>query len=113
MITVAPPAAQQIRQALQHNETEGMVLRIAAKRAPDGSIEYGMGFDNERENDLQVIADGFTMLVSSHSSELLNGAMLDFVELRPGEFQFIFMNPNDSGLPPQNQSDGCSSGGCA
>lgn len=112
MITVTQPAAQQIRQAAQHSEAEGMALRIAARRAPDGAIEYGMGFDDERENDVQVVAEGVTILVSSHSRELLAGAVLDFVELNPGEFQFIFINPNDNGQPMQNQSGGCGGGGC-
>jgi iron-sulfur cluster assembly protein len=30
--------------------------------------------------------------------ELLNGMTLDYVELEPGDFQFIFLNPNDAGF---------------
>jgi iron-sulfur cluster assembly protein len=36
------------------------------------------------------------------SVELLTGAMLDYVELNPGEWRFIFINPNDpSHKPPK------------
>ena len=113
MITVTPTAAQQIQQASLQAQAEGMPLRIAAKLSADGSIQYGMGFDDVRENDLQVTSEGVTVLVASVSEELLTGAVLDFVELTPGEFQFIFINPNDTGVPPaKQQSGGCGSGGC-
>jgi iron-sulfur cluster assembly protein len=35
------------------------------------------------------------VLVSNSSKDLLAGATLDFVEISPGEHQFIFINPND------------------
>jgi iron-sulfur cluster assembly protein len=69
-------------------------LRIAAK-IEDGEIVYGMGFDDERENDAVIEANGITLLIAPRSQELLHGTTLDFVELRPGEFQFIFVNPNE------------------
>ena len=31
---------------------------------------------------------------------MLRGATLDFVELEPGDFQFIFLNPNDPNYVP-------------
>ena len=96
MITVTLPAAQQIRLASKQNQSEGMALRIAAQRLQDGSIQYGMGFDSEREQDIESISEGVTILISSHSKDLLSGTVVDFVELAPGEFQFIFINPNDA-----------------
>ena len=71
MITVTPQAAEQIRQAAQQSEAAELALRIAAKRLADGSIDYGMGFDEEREDDLRVESEGVAVLVSppSQSSE--------------------------------------------
>jgi iron-sulfur cluster assembly protein len=93
-------AAKQVRRQAQESDAEKLALRVAAKRGTDGAIEYGMGFDAERANDLQFVSEGVAILVSPHSKELLMGTVLDFVEIEPGEFQFIFINPNDDGAPP-------------
>ena len=107
MITVTAKAAEQIHQAATQSETEGMFLRIAARRGMDGTIQYGMGFDEQSEEDLMVNSEGVTVIVSPDNLNLLNGAVLDFVELDPGDFRFIFINPNDDG----GSSCGTSSGG--
>lgn len=96
MFKVTSDAAKQIRHSAAESEAQNLALRVAAKRRPDGSIEYGMGFDAERANDLQLMSEGVTLLISPHSKELLQGTVLDYVELEPGQFQFIFINPNDT-----------------
>lgn len=111
MIKVSTEAVVQIQNAAKQAGAEGMVLRIAARREPDGSIQYGMGFDREAESDAVIDADGVTVVVASESQALLAGAMLDFVELNPGDFQFIFVNPNDTGASCDS-GGGCGSGGC-
>jgi iron-sulfur cluster assembly protein len=113
MIKVTAAAARQILQAAAQTGAENMALRIAAKRTPDGSIEYGLGFDAERAKDTQLVCEGVTLLVSVHSMDLLKGVMLDFVELHPGQFEFIFINPNDADVDPQPaQGSGCGGGSC-
>lgn len=107
MITVTAKAAEQIHQAASQSGAEGMFLRIAARRGMDGSIQYGMGFDEQGEEDIIVSSEGVTVIVSPDNMGLLNGAVLDFVELDPGDFRFIFVNPNDDG----GSSCGSSSGG--
>ncbi len=102
MITITPQAAEQIRQSAQQTEVQALHLRIAARLDDKGVIEYGMGFDAKSEGDTEVVSEGVTVLVSPGSVELLTGATLDFVELNPGERQFIFINPNDpSHKPPK------------
>lgn len=110
MFKLTAEAAKQIRQAAVQSGAEDVALRIAARRDANGSIQYGMGFDAERANDLQLILEGVTVLISHYSQDLLNGAVLDFVELNPGEFNFIFINPTDSEAVPS--ADGCATGGC-
>ena len=39
-------------------------------------------------------------MISETSRPLLEGTTIDYVELEPGEFQFIFMNPNDANYSP-------------
>ena len=102
MITVTPQAAEQIRKSAQQQAgTASPCLRIAARLADKGAIEYGMGFDEKAEGDVEVEAGGVKLLIAPGSVELLTGATLDFVELNPGEMRFIFYNPNDpSHRPP-------------
>jgi iron-sulfur cluster assembly protein len=90
-----------------------MALRIAAKRDRDGSIQYGMGFDAERANDIQLVIEGVTILISHLSKDLLSGTVLDFVELNPGEFNFIFIDPSDCAPIQSGASNECASGGCS
>ena len=102
MITVTPQAAEQIARSAQQAGAAGACLRLAARLDDKGVLEYGMGFDDKADGDTQVAANGLTLLVSPGSVELLTGATLDYVEINPGEWRFIFINPNDpSHKPPQ------------
>jgi iron-sulfur cluster assembly protein len=113
MFTVTPNAAEQIQRAAQ-SQADGdelPCLRVAAK-IEDEEIVYGMGFDEEREHDIVIETSGVTILIAPRSQELLMDTTLDFVELKPGEFQFIFLNPNEapsSGCA--SRSNGCGSCG--
>ena len=104
MITVTAQAAEQIRTAARQSGAEGMALRFAGKRNPDGSIAYGMGFDQPGEDDIQLTSNGVGIVVSPADVELLNGMVVDYVELEPGDFRFIFMNPNDPTYRPPGES---------
>ncbi len=73
-----------------------MGLRIAARRDADGSLHYAMGFDEARDDDLVVPSEGIALVVSPAQRELLDGMTLDYVEFEPGDFRFIFINPNDA-----------------
>lgn len=106
MITITEQATKQVRIATEQGGTEGMALRIAAKRKPDGGIEYAMGFDDIDDKDTRVSANGIDVVIAATSTELLRDAVLDYVELEPGNFQFIFMNPNDTHyVPPKEKGE--------
>jgi iron-sulfur cluster assembly protein len=100
MITVTPQAAEQIAKSAQQAGTGGICLRLAAHLGDKGVIEYGMGFDDQTDGDTQVATGEITLLISSGSIELLTGATLDYVEINPGEWRFIFINPNDPSHKP-------------
>jgi iron-sulfur cluster assembly protein len=113
MFRVTTAAAEQIRNAAEVQD-EDSALRVAAKIDEDGQIVYGMGFDEERENDLVVESEGITLLIAPRSQNLLDQTTLDFVELRPGEFQFVFLNPAEGDNPGCDTSRcGPCGGGCA
>ena len=105
MIKITPAAAEQIRNSASQGQVGDMSLRLAATRNPDGSIHYGMGFDdNQLEDDILVTAAGIEVVISETSKMLLDGLTLDYVELEPGAFQFIFQNPNDVNYAPPSES---------
>lgn len=108
MLTVTPNAAKQIMQyAAGANDLDGMSLRIGARLAADGSVEYAMGFDNQRDNDMQISSEGISLLINEANGSLLNGVTLDFDQVN-GEPSFIFINPNQF----EPTGGGCGSGGC-
>lgn len=110
MMSLTPAAARQIQDAIEQGEYEGLGLRIAARQGSDGGIEYGMGFDEEREEDAAFIEKGVNLLVGEGSQALLEGTTLDFVEYQPGEFRFIFIPPQVESVAPPPST--CGSGGC-
>ena len=110
MFKLTPAAAEQICNAAAAQQADDDLppyLRVAAK-IEDGELVYGMGFDDERENDNVITSEGVTLLIAPRSEELLEGTTLDFVELRPGEFQFIFVSPDEPGSTP----DACPPSAC-
>lgn len=101
MFKVTPAAAEQVRQAAHQGGAEGLSLRLAASKRPDGSLDYRMGFDDPTDEDIRFSSEGVDIAMAPEYVPLLDQATLDFVELAPGEKQFIFLNPADpSYVPP-------------
>jgi iron-sulfur cluster assembly protein len=116
MFTVTPSAAEELVAAAVRSDAAGMALRVAARQVADGSIEYGLGFDEEREDDESVRFGELTVLLGSPSKPLLADTVLDYVETAPGRFDFIFVPPQTDAAPGcgggSTRSGGCGSGGC-
>jgi len=107
MFTLSPAAAEQIKESAKQNQSEGLALRIAAKKNVDGSIHYGVGFeDNTKEEDLAFKSHDITILIAPQSIELLNGTEMDYVEMDNKEMQFIFKNPNDPNYTSEDKDTG-------
>jgi iron-sulfur cluster assembly protein len=111
MFRLTSTAAEQILRTADVQGDEP-TLRIAAKIDEDGETVYGVGFDEQRENDLVLDCEGVTILISPRSQQLLAATILDFVELRPGEFQFVFTKSDDSTgcAPPVGGCGSCGRG---
>lgn len=108
MFNLTPAAAQQIQQAAQTSGALEMALRVAAKKDADGELQYGMGFDDPNDEDLKLELEGVAVVINGESQELLFDTVLDFVELNPGEFNFIFIPTS----PPSCGSGSIGTGGC-
>ena len=114
MIEITPAAAEQIRAALAGAPEPGLALRVAARRGEDGEVEYGMGFDERREQDEEVVTDaGITLLVSPPSMEPIEGTVIDFVEIAPGQMRFIFYRVGEGPVQPAPATPTAQGGGCA
>jgi iron-sulfur cluster assembly protein len=100
MVKITPAAAQQIRKAAEQSNAQDLCLRLAVTLGQDGSFEYGMGFDEKKDSDTVIQSEGVEVAISDRSKELFMGAVLDYVEINPGEHRFIFTNPNDPAHNP-------------
>jgi iron-sulfur cluster assembly protein len=112
MFTITEPAARELLAAAARSQAEGLALRVAAQRQPDGSLRYGMGFDEARENDEATEQCGLQVLVGAPSRALLSDTVLDFVELESGRFDFVFA-PAAATAEAEAPAQGCGSGGCS
>ena len=114
MFTLTSAAAQQIQQAADASNTQHLALRLAAKVDADGSLQYGMGFDEPADSDLKLNLEGVNIVIGTDYQELLDETTLDFVELNSGEFNFIFIDGRQmAGITTSTcATGGCGSGGC-
>ena len=114
MFALTTAAAKQIQQAAIAGGTAEMALRVAAKVDTDGSLQYGMGFDDPQEEDMKLNLEGVAVVIGGESQQLLFDTVLDFVELNPGEFNFIFMQTSHPSCDFVAADSGdCASTGCA
>lgn len=112
MFTLTSAAAEQIQESARRSAAHDLALRIAARQVDDGSIEYGMGFDDAREDDMRLQIEGVAVVIADPHQPLLEDITLDFVELEPGAFNFIFIS-GQAEAQPTAEPGGCGSGGCS
>lgn len=117
MISVTSSAAQQIRIAAADSGADGMSLRVAAHYDEAAhELQYGIGFDEAREDDECIETQGVSLLVSPLSKDAVANLTIDYVEIAPGDFRFIFLHPDDQPVAPAAASScggcSCGSGGC-
>ena len=102
---ITEDAAEEILQSISQTDPSARSLRIAAKRRPDGTIDYAMGFDEADDTDTVLEQFSVEVLIGVTSLDLLAGALLDFVQLETtGPKEFIFLNPNDPQFVPPDAS---------
>ena len=100
MFRLTEAAAEQVRKAAAQSGAEGMALRLAARQLPDGTFEYKMGFDEKKEDDIDIQSEGITVIMMPEYVPILNETVMDFVQLDEGDHQFVFQNPKDANYQP-------------
>ena len=111
MFTLTRAAALQIHQTAAASAAQDLALRIASRQAADGSIEYGMGFDEAQDDDMRLMFESVAVVIADPHQPLLEDTVLDFVEFEPGEFNFIFI-PGGVERAPAAKATACGSGSC-
>lgn len=104
-VSISEAAAQIIKKSAVESQTDNLPLRVAATKKEDGSFHYGMGFDdvgNTEGEDKTFHSNGVDIVVSESSFDLLKGTIIDYIELEPKQFHFVFLNPNDPNYSPSN-----------
>lgn len=101
IIMVTEAAARQVA-IVRKNEPENAdkTLRIFVEKGGCSGFQYGMVFDEKRDNDYAVESFGETVLVDDFSANYLRGAVVDYHD-----------DLNDSGFkiknPNAKESCGC------
>jgi len=113
MINVTPAAVKQIHLAASDSAADGMSLRVAAHIDEiSGQMQYGIGFDEPRDDDDLIDTLGITLLISPLSRDALSELTIDYVEIEPGDFRFVFIAPREEPAACAPSGAGCGSGRC-
>jgi iron-sulfur cluster insertion protein len=93
-IELTESAARRIAVLKTQENAENALLRIAVSGGGCSGFQYGLSFDDQRNDDDFVFErDGVGIVVDEVSLGLLNGAEVDFVEDLMGA-SFQIRNPN-------------------
>ena len=93
-ILLTQNAARRIAFLKAQENAETALLRIAVSGGGCSGFQYGLSFDDQRnEDDFVFERDGVGIIVDEVSLGLLNGAEVDFVEDLMGA-SFQIRNPN-------------------
>ncbi len=101
IVRLTDTAAEHIKLLLaQEKENAGKALRVFVEGGGCSGMQYGMVFDDRRDDDFHDESSGVAVLVDPFSANYLRGTVVDFKdELNGGGFKIS--NPN------AHQSCGC------
>ncbi len=87
-------AAAEIRRIMAAKEIpDGYALRVGVRGGGCSGMSYILGFDRQREQDLEFEVDGFVVLMDKRHGLYLMGTTLDYLDGLDAR-GFTFDNPN-------------------
>jgi len=95
MISLTDRAVEQVRQIAREKASEGQLLRIFVEAGGCSGFEYGMSFDDPKDDDKRLESNGIEFLVDPTSFDYLEGSEVDFDDGLSGK-GFEVRNPNAS-----------------
>lgn len=93
MITLTESAAIQLNEMRNAEPEAPGYLRLSIEAGGCSGQEYGMGFDELKNGDVEIESCGIKMVVDPKSLELLKGCEVDFDDGLHGK-GFDLRNPN-------------------
>ena len=85
VVILTEPAARQITTMLaEDKENAGKTLRVFVEAGGCSGMQYGMVFDEKRDDDLAVEFHGVGVVVDPISANYLRGAVIDFSDAMTG-----------------------------
>ncbi len=101
LVTLTENAALQVKHLqTSQADTAGKILRLYVEGGGCSGMQYGMVFDEKRNDDIESEFFGVPVLVDQFSANYLRGAVVDYVDSLTGG-GFKITNPN------ARQSCGC------
>ncbi|NEU30067.1 iron-sulfur cluster assembly accessory protein [bacterium LRH843] len=94
MITLTEAAVSQVKDMIEAEEEQGLMLRVGVKGGGCTGLSYGMGFETDRkEDDIELSIDGVTVLIDQESAPIIKGLVIDYKQNMMGG-GFTIDNPN-------------------
>ncbi|HEX2487006.1 MAG TPA: iron-sulfur cluster insertion protein ErpA [Nitrososphaeraceae archaeon] len=94
IVTVTPKAAEKVSEFMKQEGKDSLFLRVYVTGGGCSGLSYGMGFEeNSEEDDLVIEQNGVKILVDNYSQRYLKGANIDYIDSLMGS-GFKINNPN-------------------
>jgi iron-sulfur cluster assembly accessory protein len=96
LVSLTPTAAAKVRELMDQEPEDSLVLRVAIQGGGCSGFQYGLGFDTApAEGDEILDLEGVRVVVDPFSAPYLQGATIDFLNGLQ-ESGFKIDNPNAS-----------------
>jgi iron-sulfur cluster assembly protein len=94
MVTITNSASGKVQELMEREGNAQQALRLYVAGGGCSGLNYGMAFDENPEEDDQVIEmEGIRIVVDSYSAPYVKGAEIDYVDGLMGS-GFTIHNPN-------------------
>ncbi len=92
-ISLTDKAAGKVKAAIEKQGKTTAGLRLYVAGGGCSGFQYGLAFDEAKDNDHVIESRGVRLLVDEQSAQYLDGSEIDYVESVMGE-GFMVNNPN-------------------
>jgi iron-sulfur cluster assembly protein len=94
IVAVTSKAAEKVSEFMKQEGKDSLFLRVYVTGGGCSGLSYGMGFEeNSEEDDLIIEQNGIKIVVDNYSQRYLKGANIDYIDSLMGS-GFKINNPN-------------------